>query len=154
MRYRPRRRIVQAPGEIAKTALFASLIAGLLASGVAMATAVRNVDMNPKVGDILVYRAGTHLATDWDFTAAIADRPETSCVLKPDTMARSGGSLVVEERLLATQMYRVHWAGVQTSIGGADCGSSAELLVALPDLQLLSNAVGGPGVEHKIFNGL
>ena len=64
-------------------------------------------------------------------------------------MASGGGSLVVEERIQQPRMFHVHWAGAHTSEGSADCGSSAELVLPAADLQLLSNAVGGAGVEHR-----
>ena len=65
-------------------------------------------------------------------------------------MASGGGSLVVEERF-QPRMFHVHWAGSRTSEGSADCGSSAELVLPAADLQLLSNTVGGAGVEHRAF---
>src|SRR5690242_8182523 len=39
----------------------------------------------------------------------------------------------------------------RTSDAGADCGSDAALIVDASDLQLLTNVVGGAGVEHKAF---
>jgi hypothetical protein len=69
-------------------------------------------------------------------------------------MAQAGGSLVVEQRLDGLQAYRVHWAGGATSAGVANCGNEADLIVERADLQLLSNAVGGPGVVHRTFGYL
>ena len=66
-------------------------------------------------------------------------------------MASDGGSLVVEQRFQTPRAFQVHWAGGRTSGPGSDCGTSAELIVPGEDLQLLTNAVGGAGVEHKIF---
>jgi hypothetical protein len=66
-------------------------------------------------------------------------------------MAGHGGSLVVEERFTTPRSFRVHWAGGSTSTGSTDCGGTADLMVSGTDLQLLSNAVGGPGVEHHIL---
>jgi hypothetical protein len=54
---------------------------------------------------------------------------------------------VVEERLTQPHSLHVHWAGGPTSTGTADCGASADLVVPGTELQLLSNAVGGPGVQ-------
>jgi hypothetical protein len=48
----------------------------------------------------------------------------------------------------------VHWAGGRTSDGATDCGRSADLVMNREELQLLSNAVGGPGVEHDVFGWL
>jgi hypothetical protein len=47
----------------------------------------------------------------------------------------------------------VHWAGTHTSEGADDCGSKADLTISGSDLQLLTNAVGGAGVEHRSFGG-
>jgi hypothetical protein len=136
--------------EIGRTAVLAGLIAGLLASGVAMAAAVRTIDLGPKVGDILIFRQGAHMPPDWEFTVTNTAAEQTaSCLLQPGIMAAGGGSLVVEERFQSPRLFRVHWAGTRTSQGSANCGPSAELEVSGVDLQLLSNAVGGPGVGPK-----
>jgi hypothetical protein len=66
-------------------------------------------------------------------------------------MASDGGSLVVEERIQAPRAFQVHWAGSRTSDSGPDCGRDAQLVVSGADLQLLTNAVGGAGVEHEAF---
>jgi hypothetical protein len=58
---------------------------------------------------------------------------------------------VVEQRFAGSRLYRVHWAGQRTSNDTSDCGSAAELLVSRFDLQLLTNVVGGAGVEHRAF---
>ena len=144
-----RRTQPQAVHEIGRTAVLAGLIAGLLASGVAMAAAVRTIDLGPKVGDILVFRPGAHMPPDWEFTVANTTAAPADCLLQPLVMAAGGGSLVVEERFHSPRRFRVHWAGERTSQAGADCGRSAELEVTGGDLQLLSNAVGGPGVNPK-----
>jgi hypothetical protein len=131
---------------VGRTALMAGLIAGLLAGGVAMVATATTLDLGPKVGDILVFRPGARLPDDWDFTVTHRDAQET-CSLRPEVMASRGGSLVVEERITKPHSFLVHWAGGPTSTGGSDCGASADLVVPGTELQLLSNAVGGPGVE-------
>jgi hypothetical protein len=68
-------------------------------------------------------------------------------------MLASGGSLVVEQRLPSLREFHVHWAGARTNDDASNCGSSADLVVSLPDLQLLTNAVGGAGVQRKGFPG-
>jgi hypothetical protein len=132
--------------EAARTAVLASLIAALLASSVAMVSAATKIEIGPQVGDILVFRRGARMPTDWDFTVMTTAVPATTCSLRPDIMAAEGGSLVVEQRLQSPRSFQVHWAGKRTSTGSSDCGSSAELVVSNVDLQLLSNIVGGPGV--------
>jgi hypothetical protein len=134
-------------GEVARTAVLASLIAALLASSVAMVSAATRIEIGPRVGDILVFRRGAHMPTDWEFTVVTTAVPAATCSLRPDIMAAEGGSLVVEQRLRSPRTFQVHWAGKRTSTGSFDCGGSADLVVSSADLQLLSTFVGGPGVE-------
>lgn len=136
---------------IGRTAMMASLIAGLLAGGVAMVATATTLDLGPKVGDILVFRHGARVPTDWEFAVASPGSNTATCSLRPDVMVSRGGSLVVEERFTKPRSFLVHWAGGPTSTGSTDCGSSADLLVPGTDLQLLSNAAGGPGVEGASF---
>ena len=133
--------------EVVRTAVLASLIAALLASSVAMVSAATRIEIGPQVGDILVFRRGAHMPTDWTFTVMSTAVPAATCSLRPAIMAAEGGSLVVEQRLQSPRTFQVHWAGMRTSKDGSDCGGSAELIVSNADLQLLSNVVGGPGVE-------
>jgi hypothetical protein len=135
---------------IAGTALLACLLAALLASSVALVSAARTIDIAPKIGDILVFRIGAQVPTEWEFPAVtLSDQLPVSCNLRPDVMVADGGSLVVEERFANKRMYRVHWAGQHTGNGTSDCGATADLLVSRNDLQLLINAVGGTGVQHR-----
>ena len=134
-------------GETLRSVVLGFLIAIILAGSVAMVSAAQRLDIAPKVGDILVFRPGKS-SNDWEFI--VAKDPDVSCKLVPALMG--GGSLVVEERVAATQTYRVHWAGLRTSDGATDCGRSADLVVQRQQLQLLANFVGGPGVEHHVFS--
>jgi hypothetical protein len=137
-------------GEVAGTAVLATLIAALLTS-VAMVSATTRIELGPHVGDILVFRRGAHMPTDWEFTVMTTAVPTATCSLRPTIMAAEGGGLVVEQHLQGPRTFQVHWAGIRTSTGGSDCGGSAELVVSKADLQLLSNLVGGPGVEpHRL----
>lgn len=145
-----RRDADEAGSDLGRTAVLAVLIAALLTSGVAMVAAATTIEIGPKVGDILVFRPGATMPQDWEFTVAHATAPGT-CSLRPDVMARAGGSLIVEQRDRKLRMFRVHWAGARTGDGPTDCGASADLEVPGVDLQLLSNVVGGAGVEKKIF---
>lgn len=148
-----------AAGQVAWTALAGCVVATLLVSLVGVITFVRTLDIGPRVGDILVFRTGAALHTDWE---VVAERPSGptgmlpasgNCVLRPDVMAVEGGSLVVEERTIAPLRYRVHWAGPRTAIGSSNCGVAGDLMVSRVDLQMLTNAVGGAGVEHRTFAG-
>jgi hypothetical protein len=104
------------------------------------------------MGDILVFKHGARMPSDWEF--AVTTSQAVGCVLTPAVMAADGGSLVVEQRFNDPHIYHVHWAGGRTSDGATDCGRSADLVVNSAELQLLSNAVGGPGVEHDVFGWL
>src|SRR5579859_682615 len=139
-------------GDWLRSVVLGSLIAAILASSVAVVSAARTLDLAPVVGDILVFKKGARMPSDWAFTAN--NNNAVVCTLDPSVMARAGGSLVVEQRLDDSQAYRVHWAGGATSAGVANCGNEADLIVERADLQLLSNAVGGPGVEHRTFGYL
>jgi hypothetical protein len=139
-------------GDIFRTALLGCVVGALLASSVAVVSAARTLELGPKVGDILVFRPGLQISADWDFSAVTTgDQLPVSCTLKPVVMGSGGGSLVVEERLDHPRAFRVHWAGGRTTAGGGDCGATADLIVSGPDLQLLTNAVGGAGVERRAF---
>ena len=135
-------------GETMRAVVLGFLIATILAGSVAVVSAAQRFDLAPKIGDILVFRPGANTGNDWEFT--VAGPHDTTCKLMPAAMG--GGSLVVEQRLNDAQSYRVHWAGQHTSEDAADCGRSADLVVPREQLQLLSNAVGGPGVEHHAFS--
>jgi hypothetical protein len=134
-------------GEMVRTAVLASLIAALLASSVAVVSAATRIEIGPHVGDILVFRRGAYMPPDWEFTVVTTAVPAANCSLRPNIMVAEGGSLVVEQRHQSPWTFQVHWAGLHTSTGASDCGARAELIVSKSDLQLLSNVVGGPGVE-------
>ena len=142
-------------GDGIRTVLVAFMAAIVLAASVGMVAAARTIEIGPGVGDILVFRPGSQVAKDWAFAAVTQtnDLP-ISCTLKPDVMVSGGGSLVVEQRSHNRRLYRVHWAGQRTSDDQADCGRTADLLLSRSDLQLLSNVVGGPGVERRRFPNL
>jgi hypothetical protein len=152
MRGRGHKRTGGAAGNVVETALLACVLAAILASSVAMVSAARTIEIGPRVGDILVFKPTMRMPADWEFAAVtVSDQLPVSCNLRPDVMASSGGSLVVEQRFDSRRLYRVHWAGQHTSNGTSDCGGAADLLVARTDLQLLTNSVGGAGVEHRAF---
>jgi hypothetical protein len=150
-----RRRLGGEPArDVIGTALIACVLAALLTSSVAVVSAARTIDIAPKIGDILVFRVGAQVPTEWEFAAVtVSDQVPVSCNLRPDVMVSAGGSLVVEERFENKRMYRVHWAGQHTGDGESDCGSAADLLISRSDLQLLINAVGGTGVQRRTYAG-
>lgn len=120
----------------------------LLLGVVVAAVAVAKVTMPaPNVGDILVVRpSGDMLGLRLDVQKVAADgAPGPSCVLDPDTMARSGGSLVVEAHTPGSvRPYVVHWAGGPTSAEATDCGSDADLALDVRDIVRLSQGSADP----------
>ena len=157
-RDRRRRDSAAETGHVAWSVLAGGVLAAVLVATVAVITFVRTLDIGPLVGDILVFRPGSHLQTDWEVTAQRPALPGVSsvasaCVLRPDVMTVEGGSLVVEQRTIGPLQYRLHWAGPRTAMGNSNCGVAADLVVSRLDLQLLISAVGGVGVEHRTFAG-
>jgi hypothetical protein len=111
--------------------------------------------LQPKVGDMVVFRPGSQDNDAWQLEVAadkVAGRSaqQGACLLNPTVIARQGGSLVVEQRGLdGDRLYRLHWAGHQTADGAGDCGTTADLTLSRTDLQKLANAAGGFGVGDK-----
>lgn len=146
-----RRRAEQDPSStVLGTALLACTIAALLASAVAVLSTVPSWDIAPRVGDIVAFRRDAHFLADWQVIAG-ASPGSATCILRPDIMTATGGSLVVEARYTTSGLYRVHWAGPHTSLGDADCGAAADLTLSRGDLQMLINAVGGIPAEPGRF---
>ena len=107
-------------------------------------------EFGPKVGDIVSFDPVESFSRDMKARIEVASadsRHGAGCVLDVRAMHANGGSLIVEARQLKTQHgFRVHWAGRHSSDDGADCGSSAELLLDQDDLEILATAAGGFGV--------
>src|ERR1700723_3006141 len=115
-------------------------------------------DFGPKVGDIVTFDPRESFSRDMRarIKAMSADALHpTRCVLDVQAMHDHGGSLVIEARLPQIQRgFRVHWAGRHTSNDGAECGTSAELLVNQDDLEVMAIAAGGFGVAAaKLVRG-
>ncbi|MDR3532785.1 MAG: hypothetical protein P4L90_19805 [Rhodopila sp.] len=112
-------------------------------------------EFRPKVGDIVVFKAGSQDADMWQMTipatsVSATGAPLAACALDPNVMATDGGSLIVEGRQEEPSLqYRVHWAGAETARADGNCGASANLLVSRTDLQRLANSAGGFGVGDK-----
>jgi hypothetical protein len=112
-------------------------------------------EFRPKVGDMVVFRAGSQDADAWQMTVPATvvspmGDPAGACTLDPNMIASTGGSLVVEARQDApTLAYRVRWVGQRTAAAEGNCGTEASLMVGRTDLQRLANAAGGFGVGNK-----
>jgi hypothetical protein len=105
----------------------------------------------PKVGDVVVFRAGSQDSDAWQLDVPATEvAGSADCTLNPNVMATNGGSLVVEARReTSPPLYRLHWAGGHTANGVADCGLAADVTVTRVDLQKLANAAGGFGIGDK-----
>ncbi len=137
----PRRpRLRPESGNWAWTLRLACVVAGLLASGAAAVALAGTLHPGPRVGDILVLRPSLLIAADWQIEATRSDG--RLCTLKPVVMSAAGGSIVVEQELVTTHAFHVHWAGPHTDDGPGDCGSAAELTLSVADLRMLTNVVG------------
>jgi hypothetical protein len=105
-------------------------------------------DLEPKLGDIISFPPGRVPSIS---TASIKVSPtntpsQGTCVLDVQVMQRSGGSLVVEAtRRKPGHAFQVHWAGLRTSQGEDDCGSSADFLLNKVQVAALIFAAGGTG---------
>jgi hypothetical protein len=129
----------------------------LLAGAVALLSFVGAVDlaravadMGPCVGDVIAFQTDHAAGIDTDARLEVARTDQPGCRLDVATIRQSGGSVVVEQRRSADpRLYQVHWSGPLTSSDGADCGTSADLLLRDTDMEVLAMAAGGYGVEHK-----
>ncbi len=120
----------------------------------AVAVAKANV-VAPRIGDIVTLPPGTEIPRALRFEIAARRKlgaghdTWAACLLRAETMAQGGGSLVVEEhRPGGRPSYRVHWAGGPTSNGTEDCGRSADLEMSAADLAHVAQLAGGFGVDQ------
>ncbi len=115
-------------------------------------------EFGPAVGDIVSFDPLDSMSRDMHarLTAMPADgKPGVACVLDVRAMHASGGSVVIESRQPGTDLgYRVHWAGAQSSGDAANCGTSADLLLSIEDIEVLAMAAGGYGVPADKHAGL
>jgi hypothetical protein len=110
-------------------------------------------EFGPKVGDIIAFDPLETLSRDTQtkVTATWASgRPGITCILDVTAMHAGGGSVVIEARQPhAIGAYRVHWAGARSNDDVDGCGSSADLLLNLEDVEVLALAAGGYGVSDR-----
>ena len=132
-----------------ESVLMACTVVMLLASLGGLAALITSLHVGLRVGDILVFKPQTTLASALSVTAERAGprfsqaAATATCTLDPATMAHDGGSLVVEAKSLVAPTYDVHWAGGRTATDGTNCGRTADLTMSRMDLQSLVNAIGG-----------
>jgi len=122
--------------------LFAGTL--VLAAGI-VATLLPNLTRAaPKVGDIVVFSPADDRGASDAARIAVRRTGLPGCVLDLDAIRRTGGSLVVEARLTRPiPAFRLHWAGLRTSVASDDCGNSADMIIEETDLTNLAFAAGG-----------
>lgn len=125
--------------EVVGTALRAGLIATLLAGAVGAATLLRTLQFGPPVGEILQFGSYDQYSPDWRISA-VRSSDHRRCVLKPAMLSAERGSVVVEQRLDDGWTFQAHWSGGPTSDGDGNCGSAADLILGLTEMQALVNA--------------
>lgn len=121
-----------------------------LAGMVGTITLIHQVgELGPRVGDIIAFDPLDSMSRDMHarVTATLVHSNGGDCVLDVRAMHTNGGSVIIEQRDPSASLgYRIHWAGPRSANDGANCGSSAELLVSVDDLEVLAMAAGGYGV--------
>jgi len=131
------------------------VVLGMVAIGLAgmvgTLSLIRQVgEIGPKVGDIVAFDPLDSISADMKTRIAAMPtdgQPGVACVLDVRAMHEGGGSIIVESRQpMTAHGMRVHWAGARSSSDGANCGSSADLLLNQDDIETLAMAAGGFGV--------
>jgi len=110
------------------------------------------VALGPGVGDVVRFEPNASMPVDFSTQIDARRVNAADCLLDMDVIHRSGGSLIVEERLPGaadTPRYRVHWAGARSANGADNCGRQAELMLSDSNLDVLALAAGGWGAAHK-----
>ena len=134
--------------------LISAALLAVVVSLVGLAGAVKiaqtAVTLGPAVGDIVQFDPRGYMPIDMKTQIDTTRTDAKSCMLDLATIHRSGGSLIVEERLRVggNPRYRVHWAGTRSADGAADCGPQDDLVLDDSNRNLLALAAGGWGVVH------
>lgn len=118
------------------------------AAGTAVALAAE-MQLSPRVGDIVAFNPGGALPLDLHTTVSARRVESGRCTLDTGFLSARAGSLIVEETRQAGGLVRAHWAGGPTAAGAADCGDDAELLLRPRAVEQLAVAAGGFGVADK-----
>lgn len=141
-----------------RTIATAVVLVGLVAA-IAVIGLLRLADaLQPQIGDIIAFdsRQRTSIVAQEKIVVARAgDVTGAACVLDSRIVHASGGSILIEvyQRRPRPQ-YFVHWAGLHTSAGLTDCGSTADLILSRTDLvELMSAAAGHIVSPSSVFRG-
>ena len=108
--------------------------------------------LGPQLGDIVAFlprRLPSSSTASITVSPMNADGRKT-CVLDAQVIQKSGGSLVIESaQARPDDIFKVHWAGLRTSDGQQDCGSSADFLLNRVQIAALIFAAGGKGARSE-----
>ena len=137
-----------------------SVVAIALAGMAGTLGLIRQVgEFGPKVGDIVVFDPLAPMSRDMNASLPAMSangQPGVACVMDVRTIHANGGSVIIEAREPRADFgYRVHWAGARSSGDGSNCGSTADLLMNVEDIEVLAMAAGGygvPGGKQSVFS--
>jgi hypothetical protein len=101
----------------------------------------------PAVGDVVAFDANLGVPEDLPTRLSVVRTDGTPCQLDLGMMRLVHGSLVVDEATgEPAHAYRLHWAGMHSSLGSADCGAAADIVASDGVMATLLVASGGVGV--------
>lgn len=130
----------------------ATILAAIIITGVLLTAGFQRLadNLGPRTGDIISFPATRKpsISTALITVSPVGASSSTACILDLPVMQQSGGSLVIEAtRFSPDRSFQVHWAGVRTSGGREDCGSSVDLLLNSDQIAAVLFAAGGTGVK-------
>ena len=140
-------------------ALFVTMMI-LVIGGLSTYLAFRMDTLLPRVGDMIVFSPAPPDGDPWRLkvnAAAVKGRDAAAapCLFDPNVITAQGGSLIIELRETASPprfhlpRFHLHWAGHHTATGENDCGSAADIVLDLHEVQTLANAAGGFGIRPR-----
>jgi hypothetical protein len=131
------------PGQMSKIVLLGTTV--MLAAATGFAGLAREVaKLGPGVGDILTFDPSRRYTMESGVLMDVKSPEGSGCTLDVSVMQLVGGSLVVEQRGAGSAgFYRVHWAGVRTGEAASDCGTDADLVLSVQDINILASASNG-----------
>jgi hypothetical protein len=101
----------------------------------------------PAVGDVVAFDANLGVPADLPGRLDVVRADGTPCEFDLDVMQQVHGSLIVDAATSESpHAYRLHWAGMHSSLGADDCGTTADIVASDTVMATLLVATGGVGV--------
>jgi hypothetical protein len=101
----------------------------------------------PAVGDIVSFDANLGVPDDLPTKLGVVRTDGTPCQFDLYVMQSVHGSLIVDAATTESPpSYRLHWSGTHSSLGGDDCGATADVVASARVMAALLVATGGVGV--------